>query len=150
MNYCPKCGNKLNEDDKFCSNCGEEIVEIESTSSLKENDSFDEGNKTTVVETKRKTTLSLAGLIVSIVAIAILVACICSIVAAYNDDSKGVSLLPVFFIVISFIPTAASLGLTIPGFILAKRRKIKSSLPIVALVFACVAASIFFTLFVLF
>ena len=34
MNYCPKCGNKLNENDKFWSNCGEKIeVEVRTSSS---------------------------------------------------------------------------------------------------------------------
>ena len=25
MNYCPKCGNKINDGDKFCSNCGYKV-----------------------------------------------------------------------------------------------------------------------------
>lgn len=150
MNYCPKCGNKLNENDKFCCKCGERVAIKATTNSLRENNYYEvEGE--TYVEAKGKNGLSIAGLIVSIVAIVILVLCVTLLFASYNNDSgkKGVSLLPVLLIMASFIPTAASLGLSIPGFILSKRRRIKSALPAISLSFACIAASIFLTLFVI-
>lgn len=151
MNFCPKCGNKLNNQDLFCSNCGakieDRVQQVVSQSPGK--DFFNSTCEPTVVETKGSPVLSTVSLILSITGIACLIACFAIAIAAYGDATNTQVLFFTLLFMVSFVLSAVSLGLGIPGFVLSKKRRIKSAMAIAALVVSCIAVSLFLVLYII-
>lgn len=148
MNYCPKCGNKLNENDKFCSNCGEKIEVEVRTSSSAGKDFFNSTYTPTPTQTVDKTkTLPLAkvAFILSLTSIGLIILFVVFAALSYcvNDESRIFDIFGVLSLLFGIILGMSSLGLAIPGFILTRKRNYPRPIAIAALVLAIIITAIF-------
>lgn len=153
MNFCPKCGNKLNENDKFCSNCGykiesEEVEAKEMTGKDFFNSTY---TPTPSNETHTKThPLAKAGFILSLVSMGLFLLLFIIIGAFYNESelSYGISAL-IYLTVIFFMFTGfAALGTSIPGFIISKKRKYPTGIALAGIIISGIIVAFLFIIYI--
>lgn len=132
MNFCPKCGKKLEETSHFCPNCG---FNIDSRESVENNANVVLENPRPIVPLTKPHMLSVIGLILG--GIAFVVMLILGIYIAINYDKRvgpGAGILIVMSTMIFFVFGVASLGLAIPGFIITKKRMGPKLVAVIALI----------------
>ena len=156
MNYCPKCGNKLNEDDKFCSNCGEPIVLGEEKKTNRCNTSagkefFNSTYKPDYSANAESThPLAKTGFILSLVALGIFALLIVIIAMYYNQEEIPaiIALALAGLILIGMIIGIASLGVSIPGYILTKKRNYSKKIAVASLVLSIIVCTIILIVYI--
>ena len=149
MNYCPKCGNKLNENDKFCSNCGYKIESEEvETKEMTGKDFFNSTyTPTPSNEIHTKThPLAKASFILCFISIgSIALLFILTAISSTIDGSQAViTLFGVLSILFGILAGAASLGTAIPGFIITKKRNYPKPIALAALIIAIIICAVMF------
>ena len=154
MNYCPKCGMKLNEGDLFCSNCGYKIEANEKEVEEKELTGKDFFNSTYTPEAtepnKKSHPLAKAGFILSLVSMGLFVLLFIIIGAFYNESelSYGISAL-IYLTVIFFMFTGfAALGTSIPGFIVSKKRKYHTGIALAGIIISGIIVVFLFIIYI--
>ena len=142
MNYCPKCGNRLNDGDLFCSHCGSKLVEA--TNSYDKNDYYSNNyiqkrvSYTTPGASKVAFILSIIGLVLFTIEILLI---------GFEDDTFPVALFIVFFMIDCAL-AIASISTAIPGFVISKKYNLKSKISIAAFVLAIILVTLVMLLYV--
>lgn len=144
MKYCTKCGREINDDDKFCPNCGFEITRY----TIKENDVYsDNYSDRRYLKIHPCTNLSLIFSIIGYGLFFILIALVLR-----NFHNSELPKLTLLIIVLSYffslISSIAAVGTGIPGFISSKIRKIESKRPFVVLIISIILAITLVALYV--
>ncbi|MBP5446269.1 MAG: zinc-ribbon domain-containing protein [Acholeplasmatales bacterium] len=150
MGFCPKCGTRLEDGDLFCPNCGNKVEKRETPVVEEHNDdfSFEKRQQPTIIPLSGSHILSKVGLILGLISLILII--IIFIVSAqyynkYIEDSEAALL--GLAIIFAFLTGVASLGTSIPGLILTKKRNGNLGIAVTALVIACIVGA--FILFVL-
>ena len=140
MNYCPKCGNKINDGDKFCSNCGYKVEVV-----IERNDDYYSNNyiKNRVSNTpsgasKTAFILSIIGIVLFLIEIFII---------GFADEMFPASIFILFFMLDCAL-AIASLATAIPGFVSARKNNIKSKIVIAAFVLSIILISMVMFLYI--
>ena len=143
MSYCTKCGNELKDGDLFCSKCGAKVELIE----VKEDIFSDNYNTNRVSYTTHK--CSKIGLILAIIGLVFFVIFVAVVAKYYHyyELPKNVVSVLALLMLATFVLGGASLGLSIPGFIISKKRKIKSGVAITALILSIILGAIILILY---
>ena len=125
MKYCTKCGSVINDDDKFCPNCGCEITRY----TIKENDVYSD-NYSDRRYLKIHPCIKLC-LLFSIVGYGLFLIFITLVLRNFhNSELPALTLLIIkLSYLFSLIFGIAAVGSGIPGFIFSKIRKVKSKKP---------------------
>ncbi len=125
MKYCTKCGREINDDDKFCPNCGFEITRY----TIKENDVYSD-NYSDRRYLKIHPCIKLS-LLFSIVGYGLFLIFITLVLRNFhNSELPALTLLIIeLSYLFSLIFGIAAVGSGIPGFIISKIRKVKSKKP---------------------
>ena len=152
MNFCPKCGNKLNENDRFCSNCGEEVV-IKATNTSAGKDFFNStcAPNQQMINNTNTHPLAKASFILSLVSIGMFVIIFIIFGIYYNEESvdSGIILLLSGTVLIGMLTGIAALGTAIPGFILTKKRNHPKKIAITALVLSIIVCTFIMIIYVI-
>ena len=154
MKYCTKCGAKLNDDDLFCGNCGAKVNSSEtpkaSFEETKEEDYFSNNYAENRV-TYKTHPCSKAGLILSIIGLVLFVISVL-LVIPYLDEPEmpyAYAALVGLGLIFTFALAFAALGTSIPGFILGKKKGLKSGVALAALILSGILGGILLIIYVI-
>lgn len=152
MGFCTKCGTKLNDGDLFCPNCGNRVEREEE---IKQNYYGDINNFPTkqsvapvVDNSNRAHPLAKSGLILSIVSIALIVIGFGLAFVAVALQDRGIYITTVLGMLFGMIGCVVSLGISIPGFVITKKRGYAKGVAIAALVLSIICVSVLLCFYV--
>ena len=137
MNFCPKCGFKLNEGSKFCPNCGAKLDNMENGDIYREYSYNNRVNNIVPLEGTHK--LSKISLVFGIITLStVLFIFLLIAVAGDQPIGPGGRIMLVFLMVGPIIFSFLSIGLAIPGFVITKRRNRATGVAIASLVISII------------
>ena len=143
MNYCPKCGTKLNAEDKFCSGCGATIKD----GVVEEREQTEEfyNPKSTQQQVVYTTSHPLAkmGFVFSLISfgLIILFLLLCVARVAASSSVNTIDAIAIISLMVGIVLGLVSLGLAIPGFIISTKRKYPKKIAIAGLVLSIIVCA---------
>ena len=140
MPYCPKCGAKVEDGDLYCYGCGYKLSGGEPQPDKYRNYTVSEERRPNY-ETNHGMVqpLSKVGFILSLIAIGLFVVSFLIAGFAYESNDKGLALLFLLSLLFAVIFTEISLGLSIPGLIITRKREYRKGIAVAALILAIIA-----------
>lgn len=145
MGFCPKCGTRLEDGDLFCPNCGNKVEKRETPVVEEHNDDFSFEKRQyqqQSIPLSGSHVLSKVGLILGLISLILIIIIFIVCAQYYNkyiEDSEEALLGLV--IIFAFLTGVASLGTSIPGLILTKKRNGNLGIAVTALVIACIVGA---------
>lgn len=143
MKFCTKCGNVLNDDDKFCGRCGAKVEDKEprqfGVEDIYSNNYADKKEYTS-------NTAGKIGFILSIVGLVLFNAMMFMI--GFGDDDFPATLFVLCYLLLLAL-TGASLGTAIPGFVISRKRKANKKIAVAGFVLALILVTCMIFLYVI-
>ena len=150
MSFCSKCGAKLNDGDLFCHNCGAQVdVKPQQEKYYGDIDNFPTKKAPVTINNSNVShPLAKAGLIVSIIGLALMGLFFVTLGFAYGEQSTDLLLISTLSLLFGIVGCVVSLGLAIPGFILTKKRGYAKGVAIAALILAIICVVLFLACYI--
>lgn len=150
MSFCSKCGAKLNDGDLFCHNCGAQVdAKPQQEKYYGDIDNFPTKKAPVTINNSNVShPLAKAGLIVSIIGLALMGLFFVTLGFAYGEQSTDLLLISTLSLLFGIVGCVVSLGLAIPGFILTKKRGYAKGVAIAALILAIICVVLFLACYI--